>query len=140
MDTYRVRVYFEDTDCGQIVYHTNYMKYCERARSELFFAQGLLPIQGQSGFVLKSLNADFVASARLGDLLEVRTQVLKSRNASIELEQAIYKIYDASRQHQCEEKIFIAHVLLAFFDVSLNRVCKIPAQILEILNKGAKIK
>lgn len=140
MNAYRVRVYFEDTDCGQIVYHTNYMKYCERARSELFFAQGLLPIQGQSGFVLKSLNAEFVASARLGDLLEVRTQVLKSKNASIELEQAIYRIYDASKQREYEEKVFTAQVLLAFFDISLNRVCKIPAPILEILNKGTEIK
>lgn len=140
MNAYRVRVYFEDTDCGQIVYHTNYMKYCERARSELFFSQGLLPIHGQSGFVLKSLNAEFVASARLGDLLEVRTQVLKSKNVSIELEQAIYRVYDASKQCQCEEKVFTSRVLLAFFDMGLNRVCKIPVQILEILNKGAEIR
>ena len=48
----KIRVYYEDTDAGGIVYHTNYIKYCERARSEIFFKQNMMPLDGEkSGFV-----------------------------------------------------------------------------------------
>ena len=39
----KIRVYYEDTDAGGIVYHTNYIKFCERARSEVFFQRGIIP-------------------------------------------------------------------------------------------------
>ncbi|MEN8727803.1 MAG: acyl-CoA thioesterase, partial [Sulfurovum sp.] len=42
----KIRVYYEDTDAGGIVYHTNYIKYCERARSEIFFQRGKKPTLG----------------------------------------------------------------------------------------------
>jgi len=42
----KIRVYYEDTDAGGIVYHANYIKYCERARSEHFFARGVMPGDG----------------------------------------------------------------------------------------------
>lgn len=133
MNMYRVRVYFEDTDCGQVVYHTNYIKYCERARSEMFFIRDISPIEGQSGFVVKHLNADFIMSARLGDLLEIRTKVVKLKNASVELMQEVYRIHNASQQKACEERVFVAGIVLAFVDASVGRVCKIPQQIVEML-------
>jgi len=50
----KTKVYYEDTDAGGVVYHTNYLKYCERARSELFFSRGLMPFDGEnSGFVVE---------------------------------------------------------------------------------------
>lgn len=128
-----LRVYFEDTDCGQIVYHTNYIKYCERARSELFFAHNRLPIMQKSGFVLKNLQADFIASARLGDLLQVRTSVLERKAASLSLEHKIYRIYNAQQASECEELIFCAQVLLAYIDMNKSRPTRIPQEVWELL-------
>ena len=56
----KIRVYYEDTDAGGVVYHTNYIKYCERARSELFFERGLSPqVSPTEFFVVKNINCDF---------------------------------------------------------------------------------
>ncbi|WP_295700934.1 thioesterase family protein [uncultured Helicobacter sp.] len=133
MKAYRVRVYFEDTDCGGIVYHTNYLKYCERARSELFFAQSMQPFMDKSGFVLKNMQADFVSSAYLGDILEVRSTLLECKNVSVIIAQDIYRIYDALTQKNDEKLIFRAQISLAFVDVALAKPCKIPPYMREIL-------
>ncbi len=88
----QIRIYYEDTDAGGIVYHTNYLKYCERARSEIFFQAGEKPLDGeQSGFVVKNINANFMGVAELGDMVEVKTELLQERSASILLQQSIYK-------------------------------------------------
>ena len=88
----KIRVYYEDTDAGGIVYHANYIKYCERARSEHFFAQGIMPGEGaQSGFVVRTLKADFVGMARLGDLLEVTTQIASLKSSSVILRQEVWR-------------------------------------------------
>ncbi len=88
----KIRVYYEDTDLGGIVYHSNYIKYCERARSEHFFAHGVMPGEGDSsGFVVRTLKADYLATATLGDMLQVTTEILSSRNSSITLLQKIFK-------------------------------------------------
>ena len=132
MNTYRVRVYYEDTDCGRIVYHTNYIKYCERARSEIFFSQNKQPFEGESGFVLKNIQADFISSARLGDLLEVRSEVKELKNASIILEQNIYRIYNALQDSTCDELVFSARITLAFVNVAVGKPCKIPPSMREL--------
>ena len=52
----KIRVYYEDTDAGGIVYHANYIKYCERARSELFFEKNMIPTEGdRSSFVVRRI-------------------------------------------------------------------------------------
>jgi len=102
----KIRIYYEDTDAGGIVYHTNYIKYCERARSEIFFEKGLKPLDGEmSGFVIKNLSASFLGFAVLGDMLEVKTEVLKNKTASVLLKQQIFK---------ADKKIFEMEVLLVF--------------------------
>ena len=113
----KVRVYYEDTDCGGIVYHSNYLKYCERARSEMFFAINSNPIQNGIGFVVKNMKIEFLSTAKLGDLLEVNTQLLRIKNASIELKQAIFL---------ANKKIFEATILLACIDSKTNKPTKIP--------------
>ena len=49
----KIRVYYEDTDAGGIVYHSIYLNYCERARSELYFKQGLIPHSQDDFFDVK---------------------------------------------------------------------------------------
>ena len=88
----KIRVYYEDTDLGGIVYHTNYIKYCERARSEIFFNKGMMPTLGEeSGFVVRTISADFIATSTLGDMLHVSTKVMKIKSSSIILLQEVWK-------------------------------------------------
>ncbi len=85
------RIYYDDTDAGGIVYHANYLKYCERARSELFFVRDSSPAIDGGHFVVKHIVADFIKSAKLGDMLEVRNEILKLGGASLELKQEIFR-------------------------------------------------
>ena len=87
----KIRVYYEDTDTGGIVYHTNYIKFCERARSELFFERNMSPTLGKnSGFVVKNIHADFKATATLGDMLTVTTKLLTLKATSLTLLQEVW--------------------------------------------------
>mgnify|MGYP000043960866 CR=1 FL=1 len=87
----KIRVYYEDTDMGGIVYHANYLKFCERARSEIFFQSGSTPHIEGGEFVAASMEAKFLASARLGDILDVTTEVLSLKGSSLFLRQRVFK-------------------------------------------------
>ncbi len=87
----KIRVYYEDTDVGGVVYHSNYLNFCERARSELFFEQGRSPITSAGHFVVKEIKANYVKSAKFGDVLEVKTSLKSVKNASLIMIQKIYR-------------------------------------------------
>lgn len=73
-----VKVYYEDTDCLGVVYHANYLKYFERARTELFVAHiGSLADLNRRGevFVVAKLECTFRAAGRFGDALVIETEV-----------------------------------------------------------------
>lgn len=89
IDTYPVRVYYEDVDLGGIVYHSKYLNFCERARSEIFFSRGGSPVAGDYHFVVKHIDASFKAPAKFGDLLHVETEFVKKRKASFTLRQYV---------------------------------------------------
>ncbi len=88
-----VRVYYEDTDAGGIIYHANYLRYAERARSELLRATGAdnasLARDEGLGFVARRCILDYIAPGRLDDVLAVRTRILKARGASFLAEHEI---------------------------------------------------
>ncbi len=86
----KFRIYYDDTDAGGIVYHANYLKYCERARSELFFERGKSPSIDGGHFVVKHIDASFLKSAKLGDMLEVKHKILELKNASMKLYQTVW--------------------------------------------------
>ena len=90
-----VRVYYEDTDTGGIVYYANYLKFAERARTELLRLNGrqqfdMLREQG-IGFTVRSCQAEFLAPARLDDVLEVRSTVNEVLGASMRMSQSIWR-------------------------------------------------
>ena len=85
-----MRIYYDDTDAGGIVYHANYLKYCERARSELFFEKGKSPAIDGGHFVVKHIEAEFLKSAKLGDMIEVKHKVIKLKSASMVLHQSVW--------------------------------------------------
>lgn len=87
----QIRVYYEDTDVGGVVYHSNYLNFCERARSQLFFDAGRSPITQSGHFVAKHIKADYLKSAKFGDLLEVKTVLKSMKNASFTLLQSVYR-------------------------------------------------
>ncbi|HDZ4960477.1 TPA: acyl-CoA thioesterase [Campylobacter jejuni] len=88
----KMRVYYEDTDSGGVVYHSNYLKFCERARSEIFFNKKVNIFDSFKGhFLLVKANCNFLKPAKLGDMIEVKTKILEIKNASVEILQEIYK-------------------------------------------------
>ena len=87
----KIRVYYEDTDAGGVVYHANYLKFCERARSELFFERGLSPAIDGGHFVVSQIEASFHSPAKLGDTLIVKNSIIGIKGASLHLKQEIFK-------------------------------------------------
>lgn len=86
----QIRVYYEDTDCEGIVYHANYLKFCERARSEVLFKNNYLSSDNKGCFVVKHIEANFIASSRLGDILDIDTKVKHIKKCSFTLKQDVY--------------------------------------------------
>jgi len=86
----KIRIYYDDTDAGGIVYHTNYLKFCERARSELFFERGKSPAVDGGHFVVRHIDADFLKSAKLGDIVEVKHKIIDMKNASFRVLQNVW--------------------------------------------------
>ena len=117
----KIRVYYEDTDCGGVVYYANYLKFCERARSELFFEKGLSPHNNDEFFVVKSVQADYIKSAVFGDILEVKTSLIEKKSASIIMYQEIFRN---------DELLFKATFKLAF--LKDFKPSKIPLEFFEI--------
>lgn len=88
-----VRVYYEDTDTGGVVYYANYLKFAERARTEMLrlagFEQEALFAEHGLAFVVRSCEIDYRLPARLDDLLEVHSTMLDVKAASMRTEQII---------------------------------------------------
>lgn len=118
----KIRVYYEDTDCGGIVYHSNYINFCERARSEAFFERGLNPHLKNGSFVVRRIECDYLAPAKLGDLLDVSAKVLEIKNSSLIMEQIISKD---------NIELFRAKLVLVFINNN-GKPSRIPEDIKEL--------
>lgn len=101
----KIRVYYEDTDTGGVVYHSNYLNFCERARSDAFFKKDMTPVLESGHFVARKLEADYIASAKLGDVLDVKTELVQMKAASFTLSQIIFRD---------SKKIFSLSITLAY--------------------------
>lgn len=124
------RVYIEDTDAGGVVYHANYLKYCERARTEMFRGYGftnaeLIRDKGHK-FVVVEATMKFFQGAQLDDQLTVHTNLCEVTGASITLEQTILR--NASTICQ-------VYVKLAFVNHNF-RAIRLPKMIIDVLRKG----
>ena len=90
-----IRIYYEDTDAGGVVYHTNYIKFMERARTEwlrnLGFEQDELLVKEGVIFAVRSVQADFYLPAKFNDELTVSSKVIKKGKASITIEQEVIR-------------------------------------------------
>jgi len=128
MHEYFVKVYYEDTDSGGVVYYANYLKFIERARTsliqELGFSLLSLSKKFDSHFVVKNIKCDYIQSAKLEDELTVKTKILNIKNASFQLEQNIF------RNHKL---IFQSIVLMVNIN-SLGEPSKIPSSLFSVLS------
>lgn len=118
--SWRIRVYWEDTDAGGVVYHAGYLCFMERARSEWMRACGVdqqrLRDETGIGFVVREMQIDFRAPARLDDELEVGVEVEQRRPASMTFAQTV--------RRQDGRELVRAHVRVACVD--LARMCPVP--------------
>ncbi len=110
-----IRVYYEDTDAGGIVYHANYLRFAERGRTEMLRAAGwdhpTLRREHGGFFAVQRCAMVFRRPARLDDLLEVRTSVRRASGARLELDQRICR---------GDETLVEVEVTLAFIDERLR--------------------
>lgn len=119
--TLPVRVYFEDTDAGGVVYYANYLKFCERARTDwlraIGFEQGRLAAEQGVVFVVRSVKADYRQPAVLDDMLDVVSRVSRLGRASL--------IFDQQIQRE-GQPIFDAQITIACIDSTAKRAIPIP--------------
>jgi acyl-CoA thioester hydrolase len=116
-----VRVYYEDTDAGGVVYHSNYLNFMERARTEWLRALGYeqTTVKDELGviIVVHSLSINFKKPARFNDMLEVQCELANVGRGSIEMAQTIL----------CNGvELIQAHVKAAFVDAETFRPVAIP--------------
>jgi tol-pal system-associated acyl-CoA thioesterase len=100
MQISKYRVYYEDTDAGGIVYYANYLKFCERGRTEYIRSLGisqadLMEKQG-IGFVVKKCEIEYKSSAKLDDMIRVETEISNKTKVSVEMTQKVYRDSDNS--------------------------------------------
>jgi acyl-CoA thioester hydrolase len=92
-ETLTVRVYYEDTDAGGIVYHAAYLRFAERGRTEFVRKLGIdqqqLRAETGSGFVVTSLTIDYLKPAFLDDNLTITTEIDRIRPASVNFKQTV---------------------------------------------------
>ncbi|MEL7013052.1 MAG: tol-pal system-associated acyl-CoA thioesterase [Pseudomonadota bacterium] len=120
---FAVRVYYEDTDMGGIVYHANFLKFIERARSEWVAERGIdqLAMRDQEGvvFAVRRIDAEFIKPARYGEELEVRTGVASLTGARLVMDQVVWR---------GDERLFAAQVTAACMTLD-GRPTRLPDQI-----------
>jgi acyl-CoA thioester hydrolase len=93
--TFGCRIYYEDTDLSGLVYHANYLKYCERARSDLLCAlhvdQRAASEAGAGHYAVAEAHVRYLRPARLGDSLVVQTRCVELGAASVRMAQSIFR-------------------------------------------------
>lgn len=123
-----LRVYWEDTDAGGVVFYANYLKFFERARTEWLRSRGVeqAALQAQTGaiFVVAEVNVRYRASARLDDLVVVTVKVLEQGQASLLLEQQAWR---------GDTLLADGRVRVGCVDAASLRPRRMPQQVLDVL-------
>ena len=92
---FSIRVYYEDTDAGGVVYHANYLRYFERARTDMLALAGAdlgaALAAGEGGYVVSAADLSFLRPARLGDALVITSRMAEIRQASCVVQQRVMR-------------------------------------------------
>ena len=126
-----LRVYWEDTDAGGVVFYANYLKFFERARTEWLRARGVAQqaLREQTGaiFVVADVQLKYLASAKLDDELVVTVQVVNQGAASIEFVQQAWR---------GETLLAQGRIRVGCVDASNLRPRRLPLQVVEAMRAG----
>ena len=126
----RVRIYYEDTDAGGVVYHANYLKYMERARSEWLreIDWDVRKIEEEFGvvFAITKVQMEYLAPARLNDELQVSTELIQIGKVQLSVKQKIYN---------GDNLITTGLIKLAVIDKHKLKPHPIPNEILQEMKK-----
>ena len=123
---FKLKVYYEDTDSGGVVYYANYLKFLERARTEILYNKGFSHKYLKSFFdilvVVKTCKIDFIKPAKLDDVLEISTSLIKKSKVQVYLNQEIY----------CQNILLSkSDVRIAFVNTQ-GKIVRIPSQLYDI--------
>jgi len=92
---YKLKVFYEDTDAGGVVYYANYLKYLERARSEAIYSLGLTNANLQKDhdtlIIVKSCNIEYKKPAKLEDQIEIKSNIISISNTSFKMRQKAFR-------------------------------------------------
>jgi len=137
--THRLRVYYEDTDAGGVVYHARYLAFAERARTEALRDAGLphAEMHREHGviFMVRRLDLEYFRPARLDDVLSIRTEALAFTGATVTLRQSFFRAGDQPEASQIDGvvepgaepgAIVVARVLLACVKAATGGATRIP--------------
>lgn len=134
---WRVRVYYEDTDAGGVVFYANYLKFFERARTEWLRAAGIgqqtLMETDRAMFVVKSTAVDYHAPARLDDELSLTVTIERLGRASVQFVQHAWRI-----DGQAIELIAVGKIRVGCVDVASFRPVAIPLTVREAIHVDDK--
>lgn len=126
----QVRIYYEDTDAGGVVYHSQYLNFMERARTEwlrnIGFEQHILIKEYKILFAVHSLNIDYNRPAFFDQLLNIKTRLIKQRKVSMFFEQII--------SNQSKQTVCSAEVKIACLNSDTMQPAAIPETILLEMN------
>jgi len=110
-----VRIYYEDTDAGGVVYHANYLRFMERARTEWLRINGyeLNRLEREYGFLfaVRSANIDYIKPARLNDLLNIQVSIARTGKASMDIDHEVYR----DEELLCRARIKLAGIAVDSF-------------------------
>ena len=123
-----IRVYYEDTDFSGYVYHANYLKFCERARSDFLRVLGLNQnsmFTGGSSFVVRRMNCDFLKPAKFDDILTVESSPGEAKGTRFEIKQRVLR---------GDEVLFTADVTAVLIDRN-GRPRRITSDLLQALSR-----
>jgi acyl-CoA thioester hydrolase len=105
---FSIRVYYADTDAGGVVYHSKYLDFCEKARTEFLrfknIVQSKLFEEDGIGFVVKNAEIEYKKPAKLDDLLNIKTKIIENNGVVIKIEQEIFR--------ENNESIFFMNIFL----------------------------
>ena len=128
-----IRIYYEDTDAGGIVYYANYLKFMERARTEwlrdLGFEQDRLREDHDMIFVVRSVAIDYLKPALFNDLLNVTVDITSVGKTHISCHQQVLKTTRTDQQLIAE-----ARVGLVCIDAKRFRPQRIPSELREVMD------
>lgn len=129
-----IRVYYEDTDAGGIVYYANYLRFAERGRTEMLRDAGVNHVKFLTeidvAFAVRHCEIDYRAAARIDDLISVYTSVTRIGGASFDMRQEIRK----------EDTILtVVDVTLVCMKLKSGQPVRIPGEVRDILNEQVEL-